>query len=149
MDPSIAVFCTMTQNEACEIKLKEVLSQEAGKSAVIEMKVLSSDLAVYEYSTRDGKKKEGRKLTIILITKDASQYCIGVGKMTPRGGVKDMEELQKKWAVGTCWKLSKIVPDKTEKQAYINTSVKIAIELRKTDSKMMLQSEEALRASVK
>ena len=140
MDPSIAVFCTMAQNEACEIKLKEVLSQEAGKSAVIEMKVLSSDLAVYEYSTRDGKKKEGRKLTIILITKDASQYCIGVAKMTPRGGVKDMEEVQKKWAVGTCWKLSKIVPDKTEKQAYINTSVKIAIELRKTDSKMMLQS---------
>ena len=139
LDPSSTVFRTMTQNDACEIKLKEVLSQEAGKSAVIEMRVLSSDLAVYEYTTRDGKKKEGRKLVITLITKDASQYCIGVAKMTPRGGAKEMEELQKKWAVGTCWKLSTIVPDKTEKQAYMSTSVKIAIELRKTESAMMEQ----------
>ena len=115
LDFSSAVLRTMTQNDACEIKLKEVLSQEAGNSVVIDMKVLSSDLVVYEYTTRDGKKKEGRKLCITLITKDASQYCTGVAKMTPRGGVKEMEELHKKWAVGTCWKLSKIVPDKTEK----------------------------------
>ena len=62
----------MTEQDAREIKLKEVLSQDAGKSAVIEMKVLAADLAVYEYQGRDGKKKEGRKLQIILITKDAS-----------------------------------------------------------------------------
>ena len=130
----------MTENDTCEINLKEVLSQEAGKSAVIDMKVLWQDLNVYEYTTKDGNKKEGRKLQIVLITKDASQYCIGVAKMTQRGGAKEIEELQKKWAVGTCWKLSKIVPDKTEKQAFISTSVKIAIELRKTESKMMLQS---------
>ena len=137
----------MTEQDAREIKLKEVLSQDAGKSAVIEMKVLAADLAVYEYQGRDGKKKEGRKLQIILITKDASQYCIGVAKMTPRGGVQEVEELQKKWTVGTCWKLSMIVTDKAEKQSYISTSVKTAIELRKRESKMLLQSRQSARAA--
>ena len=133
-------FATMTEQDAREIKLIEVLSQDVDSR-------LAADLAVYEYQGRDGKKKEGRKLQIILITKDASQYCIGVAKMTPRGGVQEVEELQKKWTVGTCWKLSMIVTDKAEKQSYISTSVKTAIELRKRESKMLLQSRQSARAA--
>ena len=90
-----------------EVSLKEVANSTAAKTATIEVKVIASHILTYEYETR-GKKEEGRKLYLLFITKDSSQYCIGVARMQ-RGKHQELVELQKKIGRNTFWKLHKIV----------------------------------------
>ena len=121
-----------------EVSLKEIGNSTAAKTASVEVKVIGNEVLSYEYEYK-GKKETGRKLYLLFITKDASQYCIGIVRMQ-RGKQQEITDLQKKYCVNTVWKLEPPLLDKQEKTAYIHTEPKIAINMRLTKPKPMLQS---------
>ena len=129
---------TMAAEAIHEVSLKEIANATAAKTASVEVKVIGCEILSYEYEYR-GKKEEARKLYVLFITKDASQYCIGVARMQ-RGKLQELTDLKKKFSINTVWKLDGLVLDKQEKTAYIHTEPKIAINVRTTPVKSMLQS---------
>ena len=71
-------------------QLAELVNQEAGSSTEIELKVIRNDLLDYTYSY-NGNQVATQKVQIILQSKIAEQYCLGVAKLKN----KDKAELKK------------------------------------------------------
>ena len=120
-----------------EPQLAELLTQEAGSSTEIELKVIRNDLVPYTY-TYNNKQVSTQKLQIVLQSKQAEQYCLGVAKLQK----KDETELKKvrdRWQIGTTWRFTAITL-LNDKPAYIHTSCRIAIDLRKSQAQALLQS---------
>ena len=63
-----------------EPQLAELVNQEAGMSTEIELKVIRNDLVDYTYSF-NGNEVPTQKVQIILQSKIAEQYCLGVAKL--------------------------------------------------------------------
>ena len=89
-----------------EPQLRELVTQEAGLSTEIELKVVRNDLVPYSY-TYKGNEVSTQKVQIVLQSKQAEQYCLGVaklqkktkpssrkfeiaGRMAPHGGSKPL-----------------------------------------------------------
>ena len=123
---------------SAEAQLKECTNPETAKTATVQVKVLHGQEISYTFNTKDGKK-EGGKYVVTLLTHDAQQYCIGIIKMQ-KNDKQEFQTQMKRWAPNTVWKLSKITLDRQEKSAYINTQVRIAINLRQTTASSTLQS---------
>ena len=62
-----------------EPQLAELVTQEAGLSTEIELKVIRNDLVHYTY-TYNGNEVSTQKIQIVLQSKVADQYCLGVAK---------------------------------------------------------------------
>ena len=118
-------------------QLAELVNQEAGLSTEIELKVIRNDLIDYTYTFK-GNEVATQKLQIVLQSKIAEQYCMGVARLQK----KDKAELKKtadRWQTGTTW-IFKEFTLLNEKSAYIHTSCRIAIDLRKSKVQVLLQS---------
>ena len=63
-----------------EPQLAELVTQEAGLSTEIELKVIRNDLVRYTY-TYKGSQVPTQKVQIVLQSKQAEQYCLGVAKL--------------------------------------------------------------------
>ena len=63
-----------------EPQLRELVTQEAGLSTKIELKVIRNDLMHYTY-TYKGNEVSLQKVQIVLQSKQAEQYCLGVAKL--------------------------------------------------------------------
>ena len=128
--------CAATEHTE-EPQLRELVTQEAGLSYEIELKVIRNDLVHYTYNYK-GNDVSSQKVQIVLQSKQAKQYCLGVAKFQK----KDETELKKvrdHWQIGTTWRFSNITLV-NEKAAYIHTSCRIAIDLRKSKAQALLQS---------
>ena len=89
-----------------EPQLGELVTQEAGLSTEIELKVFRNDLVHYTYTYKENQVST-QKLQIVLQSKQADQYCLGIAKLQK----KDETELKKfrdRWQVGTTWKFKAI-----------------------------------------
>ena len=120
-----------------EPQLAELVTQEAGLSTEIELKVIRNDLIHYTYTFK-GNEVSTKKIQIVLQSKQAEQYCLGVAKLQK----KDETELKKVrdlWQIGTTWRF-KAITLLNDKPAYIHTSCRIAIDLRKSQAQALLQS---------
>ena len=87
-----------------EPQLAEIVNQEAGSSTAIELKVVRNDLVHYTYPWK-GAQISTQKIQIVLQSKVAEQYCLGVAKLQK----KDETELKKvkdRWQTGTTWTVS-------------------------------------------
>ena len=118
-------------------QLAELVNQEAGMSTEIELKVIRNELMDYTYRY-NGNEVATQKLQIVLQSKRAEQYCLGVAKLQK----KDKTELKKmadRWQVGSTW-MFKDITLLNEKSAYIHTSCRIAIDLRRSKVQALLQS---------
>ena len=73
-----------------EPQLAELVTQEAGLSTEIELKVIRNDIVQYKY-TYNQKEVSTQKVQIVLQSKQAEQYCLGVAKLQK----KDETELKK------------------------------------------------------
>ena len=60
--------------------MAELVNQEAGSSTEIELKVIRNVLEHYTY-TANGKQILMQKVQIVLQSKVAEQYCLGVAKI--------------------------------------------------------------------
>ena len=63
-----------------EPQLAELVTQEAGLSTEIELKVIRNDLVSYKYTWK-GNEVSTQKVQIVLQSKQAEQYCLGVAKL--------------------------------------------------------------------
>ena len=63
-----------------EPQLAELLSQEAGLTGDIKLKVIRNQIIDYSYKY-EGCRVSSQKIQIILQSKTADQYCLGVAKL--------------------------------------------------------------------
>ena len=120
-----------------EPQLAEIVNQEAGLSTAIELKVVRNELVHYTY-TFNGEQKRTQKVQIVLQSKAAEQYCLGIAKLKGKDAT-ELKKVQDRWQIGTTWKFNSITL-LNEKPAYIHTSCRIAIDLRKSKAQALLQS---------
>ena len=120
-----------------EPQLAELLNQEAGQTSMIEIKVVHNQAIEYYFKV-DGAQLSSQKIQVVLQSKIPNQYWCGVAKMQK----KDKAELRKiedRWQTGTTWKF-KAIKLLSEKPAFLHTSCRIAIDLRKSQAEATLQS---------
>ena len=120
-----------------EPQLAELVNQEAGSATEIELKVIRNDLVDYTYPF-NGNQVPTQKVQIVLQSKVADQYCLGVAKLL-RKDKTELKQLQDRWKIGTTWRF-KALTLLNDKPAYIHTSCRIAIDLRKSQAQSLLQS---------
>ena len=119
-----------------EPQLAELVTQEAGLSTEIELKVVRNDLVHYTYLFK-GNQVSTQKVQIVLQSKQAEQYCLGVARRSKdETGLKTHRD---RWQIGTTWRF-KAITLLNDKPAYIHTSCRIAIDLRKSQAQALLQS---------
>ena len=120
-----------------EPQLAELLTQGAGLSIQIELKVIRSDHVHYKYTWK-GNQVPTQKVQIVLQSKQPEQYCLGVAKLQ-RKDETELKKLRERWQIGSTWKF-KAITLLNDKPAYIHTSCRIAIDLRKSQAQALLQS---------
>ena len=120
-----------------EPQLAELVNQEAGSSTEIELKVIRNVLVHYTY-TANGKQIFMQKAQIVLQSKVAEQYCLGVAKIQKKDET-ELKKVQDRWQTGTTWRF-KVITLLNEKPAYVHTSCRITIDLRKSQAQALLQS---------
>ena len=108
-----------------EPQLAELVNQEAGSSTEIELKVIRNVLVHYTY-TYNGKQILMQKVQIVLQSKVAEQYCLGVAKIQKKDET-ELKKVQDRWQIGTTWRFTTITLQ-NDKPAYIHTSCRIAID---------------------
>lgn len=117
--------------------LCDLVSQQAGLSSIFLLKVVKSEMVEYSYQW-GGKTIQNKKVVCLLQSTRADQYCLGVAKLTKKDE-PELNKLQRKFATGTTWKF-KTVKLLDDKQAWIHTSCRITIDIRKSHVVSVLQS---------
>ena len=117
--------------------LSELLNQESGQAGAYELKVARVELIDYSYPWQ-GKQIATQKLQALLQSQKPEEYCLGVAKLQKKDK-KELQEVLKRFAAGTTWRFTavKLLDDKS---AFIHTTCRITIDLRKTTTTAMLQS---------
>ena len=122
-----------------EAQLAELLNQEAGLTSNIELKVIRNELISYGgKDRRDGKEWTSQKTQVILQSKIAEQYRLGVAKLQKQDKA-ELKKVQDRFQIDTTWKF-KTIKLFNEKPTFVHTSVRITIDLRKSNVQAMLQS---------
>ena len=114
-----------------EPHLAELVNQEAGLATEIELKVIRNELVDYTYPF-NGKQVPTQKVQIVLQSNVAEQYCLGVAKLQ-RKDKTELKQVQDRWKTGTTWRF-KALTLLNDKPAYIHTSCRIAVDLRKSQA---------------
>ena len=70
-----------------EPQLVELVNQEAGMSTEIELKVIRNEIFDYTYPWK-GSEVSTQKLQIVLQSKIAEQYCLGVAKLQKKDKIE-------------------------------------------------------------
>jgi len=120
-----------------EAQLAELVNQEAGRTGEIELKVIRNELINYTYSY-NGSEVKSQKVQVILQSKIADQYCLGVAKLKKKDE-SELKQIQDRFQTGTTWKC-KAIKLLNEKPAFVHTAVRITIDLRQSKTQAMLQS---------
>ena len=79
-----------------------------------------------------------QKLQIVLLSKHAEQYCLGVASLQGKNEA-ELKKVRDRWQIDTTWKFKSIIL-LNEKPAFIHTSCRVAIDLRKSQAQALLQS---------
>ena len=120
-----------------EATLAEILSQQAGLTSEIELKVIRNDLITYGGNTH-GKEWTSSKVQVVLQSKIAEQYCLGVAKLK-KNDKAELKKVEARFKIDSIWKF-KAIKLVNDKPAYVHTSVRITIDLRESQVSAMLQS---------
>ena len=137
-DVTLASIASPAATEHIDVTpLSELLNQECGQTGAYDLKVVRVEIVDYTYPWQ-GKQIATQKVQALLQSHKPDEYCLGVAKLQK----KDKEELKqvlKRFATNTTWKFTK-VKLLDDKSAYIHTTCRITIDLRKTTATAMLQS---------
>ena len=120
-----------------EPQLAELVNQEAGLSAEIELKVIRNQIVDYTYPF-NGNQCPTQKVQIILQSKIPEQYCLGVAKLQKKDKT-ELKAIGDRWQIGTTWRL-KALKLHNDKPAYIHTTCRVAVDLRKAQAQALPQS---------
>ncbi|CAJ1409412.1 unnamed protein product [Effrenium voratum] len=83
----------------------------------------------YEYEWK-GKQHRTWKLTMVLLTQEASEYCLGQVKVA-KSNLQQVQTAERRYTVGTLWQVSKVALAKESKQ-YVHTPRKLVIDMAKS-----------------
>ena len=119
-------------------QLAELLNPEAGRTSDIELKVIRSEMIKYSYKLKQGAEVESQKVQVVLQSKIADQYCLGVAKLQKKD-YTELKKIQDRFQKGTVWKFDtiKLV---NEKPSFLHTACRITVDLRQSQARAMLQS---------
>jgi len=120
-----------------EPQLAELVNQEAGLATEIELKVIRNDLVDYMYPF-NGKQVPTQKGTNRSAIESRRSVLLGCCQIQ-RKDKTELKQLQDRWKTGTTWRF-KALTLLNDKPAYIHTSCRIAIDLRKSQAQALLQS---------
>ena len=117
--------------------LSELLNQESGQAGAHELKVIRAEIVDYAYPWQ-GKQIATQKVQVLLQSHKPEEYCLGVAKLQKKDK-KELQQVLKRFAVDTTWRFTavKLLDDKS---AFIHTTCRITIDLRKSMATAMLQS---------
>jgi hypothetical protein len=118
-------------------QLAELMSPQAGLTSDIELKVIRNEIINYSYKS-EGVEVSTQKLQVLLQSKIADQYCLGVAKLQ-RKDKAELKKIQDRFQTGTTWKF-KTIKHLSEKPAFIHTTCRITVDLRKSQAQAVLQS---------
>ena len=122
-----------------EPQLAELVTQEAGLSTEIELKVIRNDIVHYKYTVKANQAQvPTQKVQIVLQSKQAAQYCLGIARLQ-RKDETELKKVRERYQIGTTWRF-KAITIFNDKPAYIHTACRIAIDLRKSQAQALLQS---------
>ena len=134
------VVAPSAATEHTHTPLAELVTDEVGAADTWDLRVFTSFIHDFSYQWQ-GKEVTSKKLLAILLSANPREYCLGVAR-PQRQNAPDLQTLLAKFAPGTTWKFSKVVLQKSEKPQYINTSVRISIDLRASHTTALLQSSQ-------
>ena len=111
------------------------LTKASGKSAEFLVRVLWPKEVPYHFNSKnDGKKVEKVMFSCILVGEDTKHYC----EARIKGSAAEVATALKKYARGTAWKLSKVGLDGHQQPEYMHTSVKVVVDLKRTQATAVL-----------
>ena len=119
-------------------QLAELLNPEAGRTSDIELKVIRSDMIKYSFKQQQGPEVSSQKVQVVLQSKIADQYCLGVAKLQKKD-YTELKKIQDRFQTGTVWKFGTIKL-LNEKASYVHTACRITVDLRQSKASAMLQS---------
>ena len=122
------------------------LTKSSAKTQDFLVRVYKPREIKYSYkSRRNGEQVNASRFTCILLGTDSEHYCEAIIK----GPTAEVEAALKKFAPETAWKLSKVGLDSQQQDAYVHTSVRLVVDLKRTLCTPILKSskEEATLAS--
>ncbi len=76
-----------------DLQLIELVDQEAGMSLETDLKVIRNEIVDYTYSWQ-GKQVPTQKVQVVLQSKVAEQYCLGVAKLQKKNEKGHSRRLQ-------------------------------------------------------
>ena len=120
--------------------LQHLTEQSAGIGAW--MLQVTGDPKDTEYTwNKNGKSGKGRKLEIILVSEESSEYCLGVYRRLGKEpkATQDFEASKKKYKQGSIWKVSKVSLAK-ENSKFLGCSCKVVIDMNASTFHPVLQS---------
>ena len=129
-----------------EPQLVELLNQEAGMSTQIDLQVIRQEIVDYQYPMQ-GKQVQAQKLQVILQSRHADQYCLGVARLQ-KNDKNELKALARRWQIGTVWRFTTLTLLSGDKPAFIHTPCRITIDLRKAKATALLQSTSFPQAPV-
>ena len=118
-------------------QLAELISPQAGLTSDIELKVIRNEIINYSYKS-EGVEVSTQKVQVLLQSKIADQYCLGVAKLQKKDKA-ELKKIQDRFQTDTTWKF-KTIKHISEKPAFIHTTCRITVDLRKSQAQAVLQS---------
>ena len=115
------------------------LTRGSAKTADFLVRVFSPKKTEYSFkSKRDGKLVEKVRFSCILIGVDGSHYCEAGVKTT----TDDVKAALEKFKHGTAWRISGVCFDGYSREEYLHTSVRLAVDLKRTRCSPVLRGTE-------
>ena len=120
-------------------QLAELLNSEASRTSDIELKVIRSDMIKYPFKPQNGGPEVlSQKVQVVLQSKIADQYCLGVAKLQKKD-YTELKNIQDRFQKNTVWKFGTIKL-LNEKPSFVHTACRITVDLRQSKTQAMLQS---------
>ena len=115
------------------------LTKSSAKAQDFLVRVYKPRKITYSYtSKRNGQKVEAARFTCILLGDNSEHYCEGILK----GTVADVDAALKKFLPLTAWKLSAVGLDNQQQDAFVHTSVRVVVDLKRTRCTPVLKSSQ-------
>ena len=133
--PHLLLQSTVMKERHCRNYSTRSLDKQGHMSSKL---IASSLLTTHTHGKGSRLQLRSSKLSSLLQSQKPEEYCLGVAKLQKKDK-KELQEVLKRFAAGTTWRFTavKLLDDKS---AFIHTTCRITIDLRKTTTTAMLQS---------
>ncbi len=113
------------------------LTKSSAKTQDFLVRVYKPREIKYSYKSRNnGQLVHANRFTCILLGTDSEHYCEAILKGTPA----EVQAALKKFPPMTAWKLSSVGLDSRQQDAFVHTSVRVVVDLKRTTCTPVLKS---------